>query len=135
MKIKENEPNFFLFLQFKEAEKWIQYRYFRFWLQHLQMPHMHCSSFNDLQQLGTSEQDCESIKKNCRLPLDEAFVQLTGHKDEVLKNCFKTLFPGKSRWNHVKKHQAFEDTASHIQRLKYNEIYTGIGELQKIIIE
>ncbi|AKB40319.1 MULTISPECIES: HAD family hydrolase [Methanosarcina] len=85
------------------------------------------SSFNHaFSRLGIPEHDCESIKRTVGLPLDEAFVQLTGHKDEVLINCFKTLFREKADEIMLKNTRLFEDTASTLQRLKYNGIYTGI---------
>lgn len=85
------------------------------------------SSFNHaFSRLDIPGCDCESIKRTVGLPLDEAFVQLTGKKDEVLINCFKNLFREKADEVMSKNTLLFKDTVSTLQRLKHNGINTGI---------
>lgn len=70
--------------------------------------------------------DCERIKRTVGLSLDEAFVHLTGNKDEALINCFKSLFREKADEVMSKNTVLFEDTVSTLQRLKCDGVNTGI---------
>ncbi len=70
--------------------------------------------------------DCERIKRTVGLSLDEAFVHLTGNKDEARVNCFKSLFREKADEVMSKNTVLFEDTVSTLQRLKCDGVNTGI---------
>jgi phosphoglycolate phosphatase len=70
--------------------------------------------------------DCESIKRTVGLSLDEAFVQLTGNKDQVVINCFKNLFREKADEVMSKNTVLFEDAIGTLQQLKRNGFNTGI---------
>lgn len=85
------------------------------------------SSFNyAFNRLEIPVCDCESIKKTVGLPLDEAFVQLTGNNDEAQINWFKSFFREKADEVMSKNTTLFEDTVSTLQRLKCEGVSTGI---------
>ncbi|MCC4770697.1 HAD-IA family hydrolase [Methanosarcina sp. DH2] len=70
--------------------------------------------------------DSESIKRTVGLSLDEAFIQLTGYKDEILINRFKNLFREKADEVMSKNTVLFDDTVNTLQRLKQDGFNTGI---------
>ena len=85
------------------------------------------SSFNHaFSRLEIPVCDCENIKRTVGLSLDEAFVQLTGNKDITLINSFRTFFREKADEVMSKNTVLFEDTVSTLQKLKNDEINTGI---------
>lgn len=85
------------------------------------------SSFNHaFSRLEIPECDCESIKRTVGLSLDEAFMQLTGNKDKILINSFRNFFREKADEVMSKNTMLFKDTVSTLQRLKSDEINTGI---------
>ncbi|AKB78297.1 Haloacid dehalogenase-like hydrolase [Methanosarcina horonobensis HB-1 = JCM 15518] len=85
------------------------------------------SSFNHaFSRMEIPGYDSESIKRTVGLSLDEAFMQLTGNKDEARIKRFKNLFREKANEVMSKNTVLFEDTVSTLQRLKCDGINTGI---------
>jgi phosphoglycolate phosphatase len=90
------------------------------------------SSFNHaFSKLDISGCESESIKKTVGLSLDEAFVQLTKNKNEVLINevlitRFKDLFREKADEVMSKNTVLYGDTVSTLRQLKQNGFNTGI---------
>jgi phosphoglycolate phosphatase len=85
------------------------------------------SSFNHaFSKLDIPVQDIESIKKTVGLPIDEAFIQLTDYKNEVIIDSFKKLFREKADEVMTKNTVLFDDTVSTLQDLKKNGFKTGI---------
>jgi phosphoglycolate phosphatase len=85
------------------------------------------SSFNHaFNKLDIPAHDIESIKKTVGLPIDEAFIQLTNYKNEVLIDCFRNLFREKADEVMSKNTVLYDDTISTLQKLKHNGFTTGI---------
>jgi phosphoglycolate phosphatase len=85
------------------------------------------SSFNHaFSKLDIPVQDTASIKKTVGLPIDEAFIQLTDYKNEVIIDRFKKLFREKADEVMTKNTVLFDDTVNTLQDLKKNGFKTGI---------
>jgi phosphoglycolate phosphatase len=85
------------------------------------------SSFNHaFNKLDIPACDIERIIKTVGLPIDEAFIQLTNNKNEVLMERFRNLFREKADEVMVKNTILYDDTVSTLQKLKKNGFNTGI---------
>jgi phosphoglycolate phosphatase len=85
------------------------------------------SSFNHaFNRLDIPAHDIESIKRTVGLPIDEAFIQLTDNRNEILIDRFRNLFREKADEVMTKNTLLYDDTVSTLQRLKKNGLNTGI---------